>query len=372
MLRKSTTPLLMTLMCTLVLPISCQTARQKAEPAPAPSVERQNGRFIVPEGSSLRDRLRVEPTRIQEVRRELVAPAVVEAEPTRLAKIAPPLPGRVVKLNVKFGDTVKQGDALFTLDSPDLVGAQSEYLKAKSALAQADRNVARQRDLKEHGIGAQRELEQAETDRSTAESELERTEIRLRLLGMGPGSVGGPLTVKSPISGRVIDLATAPGQYQNDPAAVLMTVADLSAVWVTANVQEKDLRRVHPGDEAVATFAAYPGESSSGKVLFVGDLLDPDTRTIKVRVALDNADFRLKPGMFATMTVRGIAAPEIVVPATAVVITGDKSSVFLELSPWTFEKRDVETGEQIADVVAVTKGLSAGQRIVTTNAVLLQ
>jgi cobalt-zinc-cadmium efflux system membrane fusion protein len=351
---------------------SCHTSSTKADPGPAPPLQRQANHLVVPEGSPLRERLKVEPVRVQEVRRELLAPAAVEAEPTRLAKIAPPLTGRVVKLSVKFGDTVKQGDPLFTLDSPDLVAAQSDYLKAKSALAQSDKNVARQRDLKEHGIGAQRELEQAETDRSTAESELERAQTRLRLLGSGPGSVGGPLTVKSPIAGRVIDLATAPGQFQNDPAAVLMIVADLSTVWVTANVQEKDLRRVQQGDDAVATFGAFPGETFNGKVLFVGDLLDPDTRTIKVRVSFDNADFRLKPGMFATMSFRGKAAPEIVVPTTAVVITGDTSSVFVEGAPWVFEKHDVETGEQIGDVVAVLKGLSVGQRVVVSNAVLLQ
>lgn len=287
-----------------------------------------------------------------------------------MAKIAPPLTGRVVKLFVRFGDTVKQGSPLLSLDSADLVSAQSDYLKAKSALAQAERNVARQKDLKDHGIGAQRELEQAQTDRDTAESELERTTTRLNLLRVGPGGVGGPLTVTSPIAGRVIDLSTAPGQFQNDPATVLMIVADLSTVWLTANVQEKDIRRVHQQDEASATFAAYPGESFTGNVLFVGDLLDPDTRTIKVRVAFKNDDFRLKPGMFATVTFKSKPAPEIVVPTSAVVISGDKSSVYVESAPWTFERRAVEVGEQVGDGIVVTRGLAAGTRIVATNAVL--
>jgi cobalt-zinc-cadmium efflux system membrane fusion protein len=327
---------------------------------------------LVPDGSPLRTRLKVDAVLVKQVSRELVAPAVVEAEPTRLARIAPPLPGRVVKLSVKFGDTVKQGAPLFTLDSPDLVAAQTDYLKAKSALAQADKNVARQRDLKEHGIGAERELEQAETDRATAQSELERTKTRLGLLGMGAGAVGGPLTVKSPIAGRVIDLATAPGQFQNDPAAILMTIADLSTIWVTANVQEKDIRRVQQGEDATASFPAFPGEGFTGKVLFVGDLLDPDTRTIKVRIAFPNQDFRLKPGMFATMAFRSKAVPELVVPAMAVVISGDVSSVFVETAPWTFEKRTIEMGEQLTDVITVTRGVSTGDRIVVSNAVLLQ
>jgi cobalt-zinc-cadmium efflux system membrane fusion protein len=307
----------------------------------------------------------------QTVQRHLATPANVEAEPSRMAKVSPPLPGRIVKLFIHFGDSVKQGDPLFTLDSPDLVAAQSDYLKAKSAAAQSERNFSRQKDLVDHGIGAQRELEQAQTDRDTAKSELERTETRLRLLGIGPGAVGGPLTVKSPIAGRVIDLSAAPGQYQNDPSTPIMIVADLSTVWVTASVQEKDLRRVHQGDDTTVSFAAYPGEPWGGKVLFVGDLLDPDTRTTKVRVALENVDAKLKPGMYATVTFKGKASPEIVVPTAAVVIRGEKSSAFVETAPWVFERRDVEVGEQIESGIVVTKGLAAGERVVVQNAVLL-
>jgi cobalt-zinc-cadmium efflux system membrane fusion protein len=366
-------PLTLTLLlCAVGLFGACKgqgnPAEKEAQPA---AVERRNGSFFVPDASPLRQRLTVQPVTTETVQRQLVAPASVEAEPSRLAKIAPPLPGRVVKLFVHFGDSLKEGAPLFTLDSPDLVSAQSEYLKAKSALAQGERNLARQKDLKEHGIGAQRELEQAQTDRDTAESELERASTRLRLLHASAGGVGGPLTVTSPISGRVIDLATAPGQYQNDPAAVLMTIADLSTVWLTANVQEKDVRRVHQGDDATASFAAYPGEAFVGQVLFVGDLLDPDTRTIKVRVSFKNGDFRLKPGMFATVMFRSKPSPEIVAPTAAVVISGEKSGVFVEIAPWTFEKRNVEVGEQVGDKIVVTKGLEPGMRIVATNAVLL-
>ncbi len=343
---------------------------EKAAPPP-PTVQQLPAGDFVPEGSPLRQRLAVQAVNDEALRSELEAPAAVEAEPTRMAKIAPPLAGRVVKLFVNFGDAVKQGQRLFTLDSPDLVSAQSDYLKAKSAVAQADRNLARQKDLRDHGIGAERDLEQAQTDRDTVTSELERTQGRLQLLRVGPGGVGGPLTVVSPIAGRVIDLSTAPGQYQNDPAAILMIVADLSVVWLTANVQEKDIRRVHVGDEADAAFEAYPDEKFTGKVLFVGDLLDPDTRTIKVRVSFENPDFRLKPGMFATVKFQGETAQKLLVPAAAVVLGGEKSRVYVEVAPWTFQRRDVEVGEQIGQRLVIKKGLESGTRIVTSNAVLL-
>lgn len=356
----------------LVAPIALAACRDHAAPTQAqPVLERRQGKVFVPEASPLRAKLVVGATKTETVQRQLVTPAAVEADPARLAKIAPPLPGRVVKLLVKFGDDVKASQPLFAMSSPELVAAQSEYLKAQSAFAQAERTVARQKDLLEHGIGAQRELEQAQTERDTAKSELARAGIRLKLLGIEPGNLGGTLTVNSPIGGRVVELGTSNGQYINDPATIVMVVADLSTVWVTANVQERDLRRVHVGDDATASFAAYPGETFDGKVLFVGDLLDPETRTIKVRVAYDNAKGMFKPGMFATATFRSKAAPELVVPTASVVLSGEQSGVYVEVAPWTFERRTVEVGEQIGDKIVVTRGINAGDRIVTANAVLL-
>jgi cobalt-zinc-cadmium efflux system membrane fusion protein len=348
----------------------CKKSSADVDTSPAPMAERRGDDLFIPEASPLRTRIKVDAVKTEDVQRQLQAPAAVEAVPTQMAKIAPPLAGRVVKLFVHFGDTVKPGTPLFSLNSADLGTAQADYLKAKSALAQAELNLARQKDLTEHGIGAQRELEQAKTERDTAADELERAKDRLSLLHVGPDT-GGELTVTSPISGRVIDLSTAPGQFQNDPATVLMIVADLSTVWITANVQEKDIRRVSQGDEAAATFVAYQGETFKGNVLFVGDLLDPDTRTIKVRIAFQNDDRRLKPGMFAMVNFKNKAIPEVVVPTTAVVISGEKSQVYVEKAPWTFEKRVVEVGEQLNGRVAIAKGLDVGDRIVTENAVML-
>lgn len=357
----------------LAAPIALAACREHAAaPPPPPVLERRlGGQVFVPETSPLRGKLVVGPAKTESVQRHLVTPASVEADPARLAKIAPPLAGRVVKLLVKFGDEVKQGQPLFAMSSSELVAAQSEYLKAQSAFAQSERTVARQKDLLQHGIGSQRELEQAQTERDTAKSELARAGIRLRLLGIEPGNLGGTLTVPSPIGGRVVELQTSNGQYLNDPALIVMIVADLSTVWVTANVQERDLRRVHVGDDATASFAAYPGELFEGKVLFVGDLLDPETRTIKVRVAYDNTKSMFKPGMFATATFRSKAAMELVVPTASVVLSGEQSGVYVEVAPWTFERKTVEVGEQMGDKIVVTRGLAAGDRIVTANAVLL-
>jgi cobalt-zinc-cadmium efflux system membrane fusion protein len=338
---------------------------------PTPTIEQRGADLVVPEGSPLRERLAISSMTVRPVRHELQVPASAEADPARITKISAPLQGRVVKLMVHLGETVREGAPLFTFDSPDLAAAQSDFLKAKSAEAQALRALKRQRDLTEHGIGAQKELEQAETDRDQAQSELARATTRLQLLGIEAGDVGRPLTVRAPISGRVIDVTTAPGQYQNDPAAVLMVVADLSSIWVTAQVPEKDIQRVNVGDDARVEFAAYPGERFTGRVQFVGDVLAPETRTVKVRIQLANERHRLKPGMFARVALQGKESPELVVPASALVVRGDRSFLFVEKAPWTFERRAVETGEPQAAGVSVLRGLSAGERVVVANAILL-
>jgi len=336
---------------------------------PRPVQELPQG-LVIPDGSPMRARIKIEAIAARPVRHELNVPATAEADPAKMARISPPLPGRVVKLLVRLGEAVKQGAPLFTLDSPDLVTAQTDYLKARSAEAQANRALARQKDLVEHGIGAKRELEQAETERDLAHSELERAGTRLRLLGMDPGQVGRPLQVRAPVSGRIIDLATTSGEYQNDPAAVLMTVADLSTIWVTANVPEKDIQRVTVGEEALIDFSAYPGQRLVGRVQFIGEVLAPETRSVKVRIELDNPGGRLKPGMFARVTLRGKELPELLVPPAALVVRADKSYLFVEKAPWTFERRVVEVGDALPEGTCIVRGLAAGERIVTANTIV--
>lgn len=340
-----------------------------AEPA---AFLRTGAQVTIPDGSPLRKTVHVDTVVRREVRPHLAVPATVEAEPSRMAKIAPPLAGRIGRLHVKFGDEVKAGAPLFDLHAPEMVAAQSDRLRAQSALAHAERVLARQRDLAEHGIAARREVEQAETDRELAKSELDRTDMRLQILGGGHGYRGGSVTVTSPIAGRVVDLSCAPGEFRNDSTAPVMVVVDLSRVWVTASVQERDIRLVHTGDDAAASFIAYPGETFPGRVLLVGDLLEPDTRTIKVRVAFDNPAQRLKPGMFATVTFMAAPQTSVVVPAPALVLAGDQTYAFLEVAPWSFERRAVAVGEQRGGDAILTQGLEAGSRIIVEGAVFLQ
>lgn len=362
---------------TLVMPLGCgheAAPVAAAEERAAPAMTREGGHIVIPEGSALRERLTIEALEARPVRRALEAPAHVEADPARVARITPPLAGRIVTLAVHFGEEVHTGDTLVTIDSPDLAAAQSDYLDARAGLAQADRNLARQQDLNAHGIAAHADLENAQTQREIAAAELDRSTSRLRLLGVRGGAIGRPLSVRAPISGRVVELHVSVGEFHSDLAEPLMTIADLSTVWVTADVQERDLSRVSLGMQVSAELAAYPDAPVPGQVLYIGDLLDPETRTLPVRIAFTNTDLRLHPGMFARVTFEETARPEIIVPQTAVVLRGDHNVVFVELpnAPWTFEEREVTLGPPVGDELVVTAHLDPGDRVVVQNAVLLQ
>jgi len=352
--------------------VGCRGRDGDAEPPPA--VVRQGERIVVPAASPLRRQLVFDSARISLVRTQVVATATVEADPARIVRILPPMAGRVLALHVHLGTAVRKGEALLTLDAPDFAAALGDYARAQTAYKQATNTLARQRDLADHGIAARRDVEQAETDFALANDDVRRTRARLTSLGIDPDqSTGTPaLTVRSPIGGRVVELTVAPGEFHNDPNASLMSIADLGTVWLTANVQEKDLRKVTTGQDARVMVTAYPGDTIHGKVLGVGDLIDPDTRTTKVRVALPNVDGRFKPGMFGTVTFVGAPASAVTVPTAAVLQGGDTSYVFVERAAWSFERRPVSLGVTSGDRIAITAGLSGGERVVARQAVLLQ
>ncbi|MDX2089572.1 MAG: efflux RND transporter periplasmic adaptor subunit [Kofleriaceae bacterium] len=333
---------------------------------------RQGTQLVVPDGSPLRSRLRIAALEARDVRRAIEAPARVEADPARIARITPPLPGRVVQLLVRFGDPVTVNQPLLTMDSPELVSAQTDLLNARSRLAQAARDQARMEDLARQGIAPRADLEEAQTNHDIARADVERSVQRLRLLGMNAAQVGRALTLRAPIAGRVVEYHVAAGEFHSDLSQSLMTIADLSQVWIVVDVPEKDIARVHQGMHASAELAAYPGEQFAGEVLFVGELLDPETRSLPVRIRFENPDGRLHPGMFGRVTFEETARPEIIVPQSAIVLMGDASYVFVETAPWSFERRRVVPGDPVQNETTITDGLRAGERIVIANAVLLQ
>ena len=225
-------------------------------------------------------------------------------------------------------------------------------------LALALKSRDRERGLQKIGGAADKDLQQAETDYVTAEVEYARATAHLKQIGVSDPDKpdkSQAVTVVSPMDGSVIDLQVAPGEYWNDPTVALMTVADLSTIWVTASVPEKDTSLVAKGQSVDVVFTAYPDEVFKGQVLFVSDVLDPDTRRTKVRIAFENPDTRLRPGMFANVSFYAPTQSVPVVPTSALVLKDDLNQVFVETAPWTFEARTVDIGFQQGDQAVLTK-----------------
>jgi len=338
-----------------------------------PMLIREGARISVPDGSPLRGKLTVGPVAQREIQRKLVLPAVVEADPARTVKVLPPVTGRVTDLMVQLGERVLQGQELAVIDSGDLAQAYSDIEKARSVLTLTKKGLDRQLGLEKAGGAAIKDREQAQSDYDQAVAELERAQSRLRAMGVPADQKEQSrlLTLKAPAAGSVIDLQVARGAFLNDATAAIMTIANLGTVWVTANVPEKDTALVTPGQDVDVVFSAYPGEVFAGKVLFISDVLDPDTRRTKIRIAFDNPDMKLKPNMFADATFLAPRQTMQVVPTQALVLKDETDRVFVEVAPWTFEARPVEVGFQQGDQAVVDHGLKAGERIVVKGGVLL-
>jgi cobalt-zinc-cadmium efflux system membrane fusion protein len=334
---------------------------------------RQGDKIIVPEGSSLRSRLSVMAATAQTVRPKLQLPAVVESDPSRTAAVLTPLSGRLVALKVALGDRVVRGQVVAVIDSPDLGQAVNDNEKAGDSFRLTEKNLERQEAQNKLGVASDRDLDQAKSDHAQAAAEYTRTQARLKMLGIAPDSKASlrELTVTSPVAGSVTSLSVAPGNMINDPTQPLMTIADLSTVWVTALVAEKDVASVSKNQDVQVTLSAYPDRLLQGKVLFVSDVIEADSRRGKIRIAFANTDYSLKPNMFATVVLSGAERSLIVLPSSALLMNNDRISVFIATAPWTFERRNVETQLEEGSSVSIRSGVTAGEQVLVRGGILL-
>jgi membrane fusion protein, heavy metal efflux system len=226
--------------------------------------------------------------------------------------------------------------------------------------------------LEKTAASSVKDREQAQNDYTQAQAELARAESRLRAIGVSYEQKDEMrlLSLKAPGSGSVIDLQVAPGAFLNDANAAIMTIANLETIWVTANVPEKDTSFVATDQPVSVTFPAYPDMVFNGKVLFVSDVLEPDTRRTKVRIAFDNPNRNLKPGMFANARFSAPSVLRLVVPTSALLMSNDRTSIFVEVQPWTFERREVETDYQEGNTAVIKNNLKPGERVVVKGGIV--
>ena len=334
---------------------------------------RQGDKILVPEGSALRGRLSVMPAPTQAVSAKLTLPAIVESDPARTAAVLTPLAGRLIELKVALGQRVSRGQVLAVIDSPDLGQAFDDDVKAADTFKLTEKNLKRQEAQNALGTASDRDLDQAKSDHAQAAAEYARTQARLKMLGASPDDKPASrlLTVTAPMGGSITALAVAPGTMINDPTQPMMTVADLSTVWVTALVPEKDVASVAKNQDADVDLLAYPARVLKGKVLFVSDVIEPDSRRDKIRIAFANSDYALKPNMYATVTLTGPELSQVVLPSSALLMNNDRTTVFVATAPWTFERRIVDPKLEEGSSVAIRSGVKAGEQVVVRGGILL-
>ena len=255
---------------------------------------------------------------------------------------------------------VKKGEPLFTIYSPDLVATQQEYL------------LARQNQKAMSASSVDGAAASAASLSAAAEQRLQQWDIPASEIAKlkETGKAITDLTINSPVSGYITERNALPNLYV-EPSTRLYTVADLSRVWVNAQVFQNDIGRLKPGDDAAITVDAYPGRTFSGRIEDILPQVDMTTRTVKVRLAVSNPGVKLKPGMFVNVDLKSALGRQLVVPASAVFQTGTRQLVFLDHGNGSLEPKDVVLGPRVGDDVVVLKGLEARQQIVTSANFLL-
>ncbi len=361
------------LLCSLGLLLgACQ--RPSAEAPAAQMFISDHGLLTVPAGSPLRAHLQIQAVGAADGASVLAVPAMVEADPARVANILAPAAGRIVALKVTLGQHVLQGQALAVLASGDVAQAAADAVKARDTLALTRKALDRARGVEAAGGSAAKDLEAAESAYTQAVAEDARARARLRALagtstGSGPGAAD--LVLRAPQTGVVTTLAIAPGAVVGDPSTVLMTITNTDRVFVTANVAEGDIGKAPLGALADIALSADPERILRGRVSERDAVVQPDTRRQRVRIALANPGGRLMPGMYATVRIAAPSAGGIDVPQSALLMNNDSISVLVELRPWVFQRRAVRLGDETDTAARVLGGLRTGDRVVTRGGVLL-
>jgi cobalt-zinc-cadmium efflux system membrane fusion protein len=300
---------------------------------------------------------------------QVTANGVVSPDVNRTIHVTSLGGGRVIDLKVKLGDAVSKGQTLLVISSPDLASAMSDYQKAKADEVLSRKALERAQMLFDRGAIAAKDLETAQDTEDKAKVDVETAEHHIQILGADPAHPSPLINLKAPESGTIVEqnVAGFEGVKSLDNTPNLFTIANLAEVWVVCDVFENDLGEVHLGDAAEIRLTAFPDRIFKGKVADISRVLDPNTRSAKVRIVLGNADGALRPGMYAVATFRSRKLTDrIVVPATAIMRLHDKDWVFRKEGGNRFRKIAVTADGLAPDgMQQIRDGVKSGDELVT-------
>lgn len=309
----------------------------------------------------------------QPISSHLRATGKVLASPFRKAIVSYPFPARIARIHVRPGDWVKTGQELVTLQSEAVGEAKSEYFKALADFELAKSSFEREKRLFDRGAGAGKNLQAAEAERKVAEASLNAAEKKLHVLGFTEAQVqtaaetheiNATITLFAPLPGKIVDNNVALGAMV-DQTSEILTILDPSVLCVDADIYERDIAAVRKGQEVELTVPAYPDLVFKGRIQYIGDVLKEETRTVTVRTEVENEGYRLKPGMFASLTILlDRQARALTVPQAAVLDDRDRKIVFISRGG-VFFPMVIVTGPKMDGYIEVLSGLAEGDRVVT-------
>ena len=350
------------------------SACKKASVQEATSSQGDVMRVIAPD--SLQAQLQITDVASQEVSDTLRVAGQIDFDEQALTRIGSSVTGRVTQIQATLGQIVDKGDTLALINSSELSGAQLSYLKSRSEQELHRRNMARAKTLFEADVISAAEFQRRESEFEIASAETRAAQDQLRVLGVSPksienlantGKIDSVASVMATIKGVVVERRIAAGQVVQ-ASDVLFAVADLSRVWAVAQVPEQQVGQVKVGQSVSIEVPALGHEKLEGKLIYVGQTVNPESRTVLVRTALDNKSGRLKPSMLASMLIESTPVKRLVVPITAVVRQDDADHVFVQEADKRYRLTPVTLAAEHSGLRVVLDGLKPGMRIVSEGA----
>ncbi|HZY74015.1 MAG TPA: efflux RND transporter periplasmic adaptor subunit [Edaphobacter sp.] len=322
--------------------------------------------------SALASHLKVGEPQVHEVANSLQVAARIETDAGRVARIGSPVPGRIIKLLVMEGQNVRRGAVMATLHSTDLSDTQFAFIKAFSQRSLAEQATKRAEELVKADVIGSAEVEKRRAELLQASAEAAAFRTQLHGLGMTDAAIrklestrqlNADYPVVASISGTVLERKVTIGQIVQ-PAELAFLVADLSNVWLVADVPEESAGRLHKGMRVIVNIPSLPDEKVEGKLSYVSPVVDPTTRTVQVRMDLPNPRGIFKPAMLASMTFVDHSDQRTTIPSTAVVRENNKDHVFIQLAKNKFVLREVVLGPEYGEEYVLESGVNPGEKIV--------
>ena len=311
-----------------------------------------------------------------EISEAVNVPGRIEVQQNRLAKIGSPVTGRVSDIQVSLGQIVKSGQILAKVNSVELTQTQLIFIKAKQQIGLKTKAVVRAKLLFEADVISKAEMQRIEAELDSVTAEFDATEDQLEILGMtkaaiqklsNSSTVNSYSDVTSRIAGIVISKHVNIGQVVQ-PADELFSVADLNHLWAVAEVPEQQAAFIQKDQEVTIDIPALDDKRVKGKIIYVGDIVNPETRTVLIRTEIDNSNQMLKPDMLITVTVQSKKVSKLAVSLAAVVRENDRSYVFAQTGPNKFRLREIEVGSRDGNMVSILSGITIGETIVVDGA----